>query len=282
MRKTKVLRELLNAEGTILAPCAFDALSARMIEKTGFKLAGTTGSGMHGVMLGRPDAGLISFSEMVEALGKMCDAVNIPIIADAEGGYGNAINVIRTVKVFERAGLAGLFIEDQQLPTNCPFMGQPPLISTREMVGKIKAAIDAREDSNFVIIARSDAPFEEACERLNIYAEAGADLVKVVPKTYEEFMQLPKLVKAPLHLGFTSDKGIHDNMDAWEIGKAGYKIVTFPMTPFNVMAHSGYEALKKLFKEATDKNISNKFTLDEYFDFIGFDQLHELEEKYLL
>jgi len=281
MSKAKILRELLATEETILAPCAFDALSARMIEKAGFKIAGTSGSGMHGVMLGRPDAGLLAFNEMAESLGKMCDAVSIPIIADAEGGYGNAINTIRTVKTFEKAGLGGLFIEDQKLPPNCPFMKQPPLVSIREMVGKIKAAVDARTDPDFVIVARSDAPFDEACERLNAYAEAGADLVKLVPRTNREFLELPTRVKAPLHIGFTSGKGIHDGMTAWEIGEVGYKIVTFPMVPFNVIVYSGYEALKTLHREATDESIHNMYSLDEYFEFIGFPELHALEEKYL-
>ena len=281
MTKAAILRNLLAKEETILAPCAFDAISARMIEKAGFKLAGTTGNGMHGVMLGKPDSGLIAFNEMADALGKMCDAVSIPIIADAEGGYGNAINTIRTVKTFEKAGLGGLFIEDQRLPPNCPFLKQAQMISTAEMIGKIKAAVDTRTDPNFVIVARSDAPFDEACDRLNMYAEAGADLVKAVPKTHSEFMELPKRVKTPLHFGFTSRKGIHDGMNAWEVGKVGYKIVTFPMVPFSIMAYSGFEALKTLMKEGTDEKTTNMFTLEEYFDFIGFDELRALEKKYL-
>ena len=282
MSKAKTLRDMLVSEEVILAPCAFDALSAKMIEKSGFKLVATTGSGMHGAMLGVPDSGLLAFNEMADALGKMCDAVSIPVIADAEGGYGNAINTMRTVRTFEKMGLSGLFIEDQRLPPNCPFMKQPPIISVDEMVGKIKAAVDARQDPNFVIIARSDAPFEEAVERLNIYAEAGADMVKAVPKSNEEFLALPKRVKAPLHFGFTSGKGIHDGMNAWDIGKlGGYKIITFPMAPLGAIVYAGMSALEVIRDKGSDEEFFRAYSMNEYFDFIGFKNLRELEGKYL-
>ena len=140
----KLFRELLDGKEGIIAPCAYDALSARMIEASGFKLAGTTGYGMHGSILGCPDNGMLAFNEMVEACGKMADAVNIPLLADAEGGYGNAINVIRSVRDFEKAGMAGIFIEDQVLPPNCPFIHEPKIITEAEMVGKIEAAVMAR------------------------------------------------------------------------------------------------------------------------------------------
>ena len=135
-RQSKKMRELLAANDYLIAPCAYDALSARAIEAAGFPIAGTTGYGMHGVVLGQPDTGLLALNETVSILSKMVDAVDIPILADAEGGYGSAMNVIRAVREYEKAGVAGLFIEDQKQPPNCPFIKAPEVISTEEMVGK--------------------------------------------------------------------------------------------------------------------------------------------------
>jgi 2-methylisocitrate lyase-like PEP mutase family enzyme len=282
MRKTVALRELIRGDGAVMAPCCFDALSAKIIEHVGFKLAGTTGAGMHGVMLGMPDNGLMCFNEALEALGKICDAVSIPIIADAEGGYGNAINTIRTVRSYEKAGLAGLFIEDQKLPPNCPFLKETQLIGVDEMVGKIRAAADTREDPDFVIVARTDAPYEQAIERANIYAEAGADMIKIIPRTREQLENLPKLVKAPLHLGFAPGKNINDGLTAWDAGVLGYKIITFPMTPFNSVVRTEVEVLRNLFESGTDEGMLAKmYSYEEYFKIVGADELRKLEGKYL-
>ena len=201
VRQTTKLRELLATNDYLVAPCAYDALSARAIQAAGFKIAGTTGYGMHGAVLGQPDTGLLALNETVSILSKMADAVDIPILADAEGGYGSAMNVIRTIKEYEKTGVGGLFIEDQKQPPNCPFIKAPELVSTDEMVGKIRAAVDTRKDKDLVIIARTDAPFEEAIERANAYMEAGADMVKILPKTREELEALPSRVNGPIHLG---------------------------------------------------------------------------------
>ena len=199
MNVKKRLRELINGEGAVIAPCAYDAISARCIQSVGFDLIATTGFGMHGAMLGTPDNGLLAFNEMVEACGKMADAVDIPIMADAEGGYGNAINTYRTIRSFEKAGIAGLFIEDQKLPPNCPFFKGTSMIREAEMVGKIKAACDARQDPDFVIVARTEAHGQEAVDRCNAYAEAGADMVKIIPMSRQELEYYQTVVKAPLH-----------------------------------------------------------------------------------
>ena len=124
-KQNKKLRQLLAENDYLIAPCAYDALSARAIQAAGFSLAGTTGYGMHGVVLGQPDTGLLALNETVSILSKMVDAVDIPILADAEGGYGSAMNVIRTVRECEKTGVAGLFIEDQKQPPNCPFIKAP-------------------------------------------------------------------------------------------------------------------------------------------------------------
>ena len=166
-RMTTKLRRLLKEKDYLMAPCAYDALTAKCIEASGFDLIGTTGYGMHGAMIGTPDTGLLGMNETVAALSKMQNAVDIPILADGEGGYGSALNVIRMIREYEKTGIGGVFIEDQTQPPNCPFIMKPQLISKEEMVGKIKAAVDARRDDDLVIVARTDAPFEEAFERAN-------------------------------------------------------------------------------------------------------------------
>lgn len=281
-RQTTKLRELLATNDYLVAPCAYDALSARAIQAAGFKVAGTTGYGMHGAVLGQPDTGLLALNETVSILSKMADAVDIPILADAEGGYGSAMNVIRTIKEYEKTGVSGLFIEDQKQPPNCPFIKAPELISTDEMVGKIRAAVDTRKDKDLVIIARTDAPFEEAIERANAYMEAGADMVKILPKTREELEALPSRVNGPIHLGLYANKGINDGMTAADCGKLGYKIITFPMSCLFANVAATMSILQYIQENGTDEGYTGKvMQFNEYLKFIGVDEYKTLISKYL-
>lgn len=282
VRQTTKLRELLAANDYLVAPCAYDALSARAIQAAGFKIAGTTGYGMHGAVLGQPDTGLLALNETVSILSKMADAVDIPILADAEGGYGSAMNVIRTIKEYEKTGVGGLFIEDQKQPPNCPFIKAPELVSTDEMVGKIRAAVDTRKDKDLVIIARTDAPFEEAIERANAYMEAGADMVKILPKTREELEALPSRVNGPIHLGLYANKGINDGMTAADCGKLGYKIITFPMSCLFANVAATMSILQYIQENGTDEGYTGKvMQFNEYLKFIGVDEYKTLISKYL-
>lgn len=281
-RQTTNLRELLATNDYLVAPCAYDALSARAIQAAGFKVAGTTGYGMHGAVLGQPDTGLLALNETVSILSKMADAVDIPILADTEGGYGSAMNVIRTIKEYEKTGVGGLFIEDQKQPPNCPFIKAPELISTDEMVGKIRAAVDTRKDKDLVIIARTDAPFEEAIERANAYMEAGADMVKILPKTREELEALPSRVNGPIHLGLYANKGINDGMTAADCGKLGYKIITFPMSCLFANVAATMSILQYIQENGTDEGYTGKvMQFNEYLKFIGVDEYKTLISKYL-
>ncbi len=281
-RQTTKLRELLATNDYLVAPCAYDALSARAIQAAGFKVAGTTGYGMHGAVLGQPDTGLLALNETVSILSKMADAVDIPILADAEGGYGSAMNVIRTIKEYEKTGVGGLFIEDQKQPPNCPFIKAPELVSTEEMIGKIRAAVDTRKDKDLVIIARTDAPFEEAIERANAYMEAGADMVKILPKTREELEALPSRVNGPIHLGLYANKGINDGMTAADCGKLGYKIITFPMSCLFSNVAATLSILQYIQENGTDEGYTGKvMQFNEYLKFIGVDEYKTLISKYL-
>ena len=274
-RQSKKMRELLAANDYLIAPCAYDALSARAIEAAGFPIAGTTGYGMHGVVLGQPDTGLLALNETVSILSKMVDAVGIPILADAEGGYGSAMNVIRAVREYEKAGVAGLFIEDQKQPPNCPFIKAPEVISTEEMVGKIRAAAETRQDSDMVIIARTDAPFEEAIERANAYLEAGADMVKILPKSRQELEALPARVNGPLHLGLYANK-------AADCGKLGYKIITFPVSCLFAQTAALMSILKYMKTHETDEGYPGQMlAFEEYLKFVGVDYYRALGDQYL-
>lgn len=281
-KQSKKLRQLLAENDYLVAPCAFDALTARAIQAAGFQVAGTTGYGMHGAVLGQPDTGLLALNETVEILNKMVDAVDIPVLADAEGGYGSAMNVIRAVMEYEKTGVGGLFIEDQKQPPNCPFIKAPELISTNEMVGKIEAAVATREDPNLVIIARTDAPFEEAIERANAYMEAGADMVKIIPKTRDELEALPSRVNGPIHLGLYANKGINDGMTADDCGKLGYKIITFPMSCLFAQVAASMSILKYIKENGTDEGYPGEMmAFNDYLKFVGVDRYKELAAKFL-
>lgn len=276
-----VLRKLMQEHDYLIAPCAFDALSAKAIEKCGFLAAGTTGQGMHGTLIGQPDNGLLAFNEMVSACGKIADAVNIPILCDAEGGYGNAINTMRTVREFERAGAAGIFIEDQKLPPNCPFIKKAETISVEQMCGKIRAAVAAREDPDFIIVARTDAPFDEAVERAHAYMEAGADLIKPIPKNMKELELWPQMIKAPLHVGFMSN--VNAGITAHDIGKMGYQFITFPLNLLYMYAKTCMRYLTALKRDETDAALKEEFmSFEEYQDFIGMAEYMENQTKYVM
>lgn len=282
MNQAKKLRDLLNKEGVILAPCAYDALTARAVAAAGFDLVTTTGFGIHGVRLGVPDMGLITMTEVADQYTNICATVDLPVLADADGGWGNATNIYRTTKTFERTGLAGLFLEDQDFPPNCPFISKTKIVSCEEMVGKIKAAVAARNDPDFVIVARTDAPFDEAIERVRAYTDAGADMIKIIPKTKEELLKLPTLVDAPLHLGLVAGKGINDNMTAQDMGKLGYKIVTFPMSCLFASTYAIMAVLKEIKEHGTDEGLMDRMVdFNDYVNLVGKEYWSDIAKKYV-
>jgi len=202
MRKTTLLKKLILDKEILIMPAAYDAVSGMIVEQVGFKATTVSGHATSATMLGMPDLSLITLKEMVTHTRYICEAVDLPVLVDGDTGHGNVLNVMRTVKEFERAGAAGLFIEDQTFPKRCGHLEGKQVIPTEEMVAKIKAAVDAREDPDFVIQARTDAlathGIDEAIERANIYKEAGADLLFVeAPTTKEEIIRINEEVNAP-------------------------------------------------------------------------------------
>ncbi|MDD9917494.1 MAG: isocitrate lyase/PEP mutase family protein, partial [Rhodospirillaceae bacterium] len=203
MRHTTKLRKLIEGEDILVCPGTYDPLMAKIIKQVGFEAMYMTGAGVSHSTLAMPDLGLTTMTEMVQRAGQLADASELPLICDADTGYGNALNVMRTVREYERAGVAGIHIEDQEMPKRCGHFFGKTLIDKSEMVGKLKAALDARQDEDFMIIARTDANtavgFDEALDRAQAYAEAGADVIFFEsPRTVEELAAVPKAIGKPV------------------------------------------------------------------------------------
>ena len=231
MRRTTLFRQLVEADEILLLPGVHDALSARLAEAAGFSALTCGGYAATASLLGAPDIAQLSMTEMADMYARLADATTLPILADADTGYGNAINVARTVRSFERAGVAALFIEDQVAPKRCGHFSGKEVISTEEAVGKIKAAVDARHDPDFLIMARTDAAavhgFEAAVERAHRFAEAGADILFVeAVTTAEEIRALPRRLGPPQLMNVVIG-GRTPIFGAEELGTLGYGLVLY-------------------------------------------------------
>lgn len=234
MTKANQLRQMLDAGKLIMAPGAYDVWSARLIEQAGFQAAYMTGYGVSASAIGRPDIGIMTFSEVATMAKNMAFALNIPLIADCDTGFGNTLNVIRCVQEFEAAGVAAIQLEDQLMPKRCGHMEGKALIPKEEMVAKLRAAIYARKDPDFVIIARTDARavngFEDALERAKAYVEAGADVIFFeAPQSAEEVRRVAQALKVPL-LSNMVENGKTPLFTAEELQEMGYRIVIYPVT----------------------------------------------------
>jgi 2-methylisocitrate lyase-like PEP mutase family enzyme len=238
MSRASELRELLRQDGIVTAPGAYDCITARMIEQAGFHAVYMTGAGT-AASLGYPDYGLVTMSEMVENAGRIAAAVNVPLIADADTGYGNELNVVRTVREYEQRGVAAIHIEDQGFPKKCGHLENKVIIPLEDYVAKIRAATSAKRDPDFLIVARTDARavlgFEEAVRRANASLDAGADVAFVeAPQSLEEVAAVPRLVRGPCLLnvvwrGKTPDIALDDAQTM------GYKIAILPVLLFNAV-----------------------------------------------
>ncbi len=231
MSSKKTLRALVEARQGLLVPGAFNALSARVIEDLGFKAIYVTGAGVTNMWFGLPDQGFMGLSDMAEHTARIRDAVELPLIVDADTGFGNALNVRHTVRTLERAGADGIQLEDQVAPKRCGHFAGKEVISTEEMVGKIKAAVDARQDANLLILARTDAcavhGFEAALERAQRYAEAGADMLFVEAVTkIEEIRALPQRLSTPQLMNMVIG-GKTPIQNADELAGLGYGVVLY-------------------------------------------------------
>lgn len=230
MSKGKIFRDAMK-RGMVAAPGCFDCITARSIERAGFEAVYMTGAGT-AASLGYPDYGLVTMSEMADNAGRIAAAIKLPVIADADTGYGNELNTIRTVREYEKRGVAGIHIEDQGFPKKCGHLEDKTIVPLEDYVAKIRAAVSAKVDPNFLIIARTDSRamlgFEEAIRRANAAIEAGADMAFVeAPQTLEETQSVPKLVKGPCLLNMVW-RGKTPDLSIDEAGKMNYAVMILP------------------------------------------------------
>lgn len=287
MRPTTRFRSLLTSPDLLVAPGAYDGLSARLIAQAGFPLVYMTGFGTAASVLGQPDVGLLTMSEMVSRASALSAVIgDTPLIADADTGYGNPINVRRTVREYEHAGVAGIHLEDQVWPKKCGHMEGKQVIPMDEMVQKIRAAVDARQDPDFVLIARTDAGavhgFKEALRRGQAYREAGADMLFIeAPRSLEE-LQTIKATFSDVPLLFNwAESGKTPPLSLPEIHTLGFKLVIFPVSLLFAATKSMLSLLELLKQGETPTSYAaNSVTFAQFTDKIGLPDIQQLERLY--
>ena len=285
MKPSTRLRQLLQSDGLVLAPGAYDALSAKIIETCGFSAVYMTGAGVSR-SLGFPDVGLTTLSQMTERAAQIAGAVTIPVLADADTGFGNAINARRTIRDYERAGVAGLHIEDQVAPKRCGHYEGKGLISIGEMVGKLEAMLDARTDPDFVIIARTDARAIEgldmAIERANRYAETGVDALFVAaPHSRAELQAIASNVKAPLMINMF-EGGRTPLVSNADLKEMGYKLIIFSAAAQMAACHAIKEVMSALLSDQSlEASTARLMSFAERDALSGLPEIEELEARYV-
>jgi len=287
MRVTTRLRELLAGPDLDVVPGAYDALSARLIAQAGFPAVYMTGFGTAASVLGQPDVGLLTMSEMLSRAAALAAVIgDLPLIADADTGYGNPINVRRTIREYERTGVAGVHIEDQVWPKKCGHMEGKQVIPMDEMVQKVRAAVDARQDPDFVIIARTDAiavyGLEDALRRGQAYHEAGADIVFIeAPRSSEELRAI-KLAFSDVPLLFNwAESGKTPLLSLDEIRSLGFKLVIFPVSMLFAATHAMLSLLEVLKRGETPTPFAEQMvTFSQFTDAVGLPEIQALERRY--
>ncbi len=284
-RKISIRERLADANDIIILPGVYDALTAKIAEDVGFETAFQTGYGTSASLLGMPDFGFLNAGETLENAKRIINSVNIPILVDIDTGYGNPLNVWKIVKDLERIGAKGIFLEDQVWPKRCGHMAGKTVIPKEEYTLKLQAAIDAREDNEFIIVARTDSlaqfGIEEAIERGKEYKRIGADVIFIeAPKTIDQMELIAKEIKAPL-LANMIEEGITPNLTANQLKKMGFKMVVFPLSALYSATFAIKQTLQTLKKTGTTKELKNKMiTFQEFNDLVNLSAYNKLEKKY--
>jgi 2,3-dimethylmalate lyase len=280
------LRALLDSGQAIVAPGAFDPLAARLVEEAGFPAVYMTGFGTSAALIGRPDVGLLTMTEMADNAGRIAACVDIPVIADADTGYGNPLNVIRTVGAYEAAGVAGIHIEDQVAPKKCGHMEGKLVIPAEEMAAKVRAAVEARTQPEFVIIARTDARavegLERALDRARIYREAGADVlfIEAVVTEAEAEEAVRAFPGVPLLFNW-AEGGKTPPIGLDRLIELGYRIIIFPISTLLAATAAMRRILREIATAGTPAAAMRELpTFGEFVDFIGLPQVREAEQRY--
>jgi 2-methylisocitrate lyase-like PEP mutase family enzyme len=273
------VRRLLERHGQLVMPGVYDALSAKIAARAGFEVIFITGYSVSATLLGEPDFGLLTQTEVVSAATRICAVTDTPVIVDADTGYGNAINVIRTVEELSRAGAAGMFLEDQVWPKRCGHMKGKQVIALAEQLNKLRAAIDARKNRDFFIVARTDSRqalgLNEAITRGIAFKEAGADAVFIeAPQSKEEMKEIASQVPGPLVANML-ERGVTPLMGPAELQELGFQLIVWPLAPLYSVAKTLAETYGTLRREGSTIKI-----LDKLMPFDDFNEIVGLNEKY--
>ncbi len=281
MNKAEKIRGLLDSKGSLVMPGVYDALSAKIASRSGFDVIFTTGYGISATMLGEPDFGILTQTEMLSVVQRICGAVKNPVIVDADTGYGNAINVTRTVKELMRADAAGMFLEDQIWPKRCGHMKGKQVVPLDEYLKKLDAAINAKKEKDLFIVARTDARqvlgLKEAIRRGKAFKKAGADAVFIeAPENIEEMKEIARNVPGPLVANMI-ERGVTPLMDPNQLNELGFDLIVWPVGPLFASA----KALEGYYKTLREKGSATEL-IDEILPFEEFHEIIGLEEKMLL
>ena len=261
MKTTSLLKQMLNDKNTYIAPGIFDGITARLAEQTGFDVIYASG-GAIARSCGFPDIGMISFTEVLNRVGQIVEVTQVPVIADADTGFGNAINVSRIIKAFERAGVAAVHLEDQTFPKRCGHLNDKSLISAKEMAHKIRVAKDSHTDEHFILIARTDAiaveGFNSAIERSQLYLEAGADVIFVeAPETIEQIELIAQHIPQPKLINMFHG-GKTPLLSKKRLQELGYKFVIIPSDLQRATIHACQNTLNTILKYGDSSSIIEK------------------------
>jgi 2-methylisocitrate lyase-like PEP mutase family enzyme len=291
VKKTTQLKKMISERRAVVAPGCYDVLSAKLIEEAGFELTQVSGFGVSACLLGKPDVGLLGWNEVVNMTWRVCQAVNIPVMGDGDTGFGNALNVIRTVQDFIQVGAAGVNLEDQVFPKRCGHMEGKQLVSEEEMVLKIEAAVEARKalDPDFVINARTDAiavsGYEDAIHRSNAYAKAGADMIFLEAPTDKEMIRdAVSKIDAPLSVNLFDSivGGKTPLIPIEELAELGVARVSVPVGTIFVVTKWMREYLSVLKERGIMPDRTDLLcTFDEFKQFVGLPEYKELEKRFL-
>jgi len=285
MNARKRLRALVNGKHYVIVPGAYDPLTARLVQLAGFDAVYLTGGG-YSRANGLPDLGLFTMSENIEFISRAVDAVEIPVIADMDTGYGNALNVIRAMREFEKTGVAAFHLEDQVSPKKCGHYEGKQLVSKAEMVGKIRAAVDTRHDADMVIIARTDSRavegLEAALDRMNAYLEAGADVGFVeAPQTVEEMERIPRSLAKPALVNIF-EGGKTPPLPAKQLEAMGYRLGIYPSQTHRAAIYAAQEVLSVLKRDGDTAAIEHRMaSFSDREKAVDTARWRELERKYM-
>ena len=278
MRATTKFRQLLEQPGIIMAPGAYDCLTAKLIETAGFPAVYMTGAGTSVARLGYPDLALATMTEMLDNASQISSIVDVPVIADADTGYGGVLNVRRTVRQYERSGVAALHLEDQDFPKRCGHLDDKRVIPVEDMVQKIHAAVDARTDDDFTIIVRTDAlavtGWDDSMSRCEEYVKAGADVLFVEAlRTPEQVERAGRELSVPLLYNYV-ETGKSPLLSAQELERFGFKIVIFPASALLTAMQAVQQTLANLKQQGTTAHlVENMSSLQDCFEAVGLSEM---------